>query len=85
MIKLSCKTRNWHWGKPGLDSLVGQAFLKSNPGLDQEARDAADKELYAELWIGDHANAPAEFYVDRDDACLLSTIGNKDFIKEHQR
>ena len=57
--------------------------MKSNPGLGQEARDSAEKELYAELWIGDHANAPAAFYVDRDDASLQATIGNGDFILDH--
>jgi mannose-6-phosphate isomerase len=83
MIKLSCKARNWHWGKPGLDSLVGQAYIKQHSELGPEERSEADGDLYAELWIGDHATAPAEFLVDRNDANLLKTIANQEFLEEH--
>jgi len=59
-----------------LDSLVGQAFIKQHSEHGPEEISEADGELYAELWIGDHATAPAEFLVDRNDANLRKTVDN---------
>lgn len=69
MIRLNCKARNWHWGKPGLDSLVGKSYLNSTPELltNSELYAEADKERYAELWIGDHHSNPVQVSVDSSD------------------
>jgi len=41
---------------------VGKAYL-SDPNLDAETRAKAEKEYFAELWIGDHPNGPAEIHI----------------------
>ena len=69
MIRLHCKVQNYHWGKKGLDTLVGKAYLASVPSLPESAElyDEANEDHYAELWIGDHPNAPAEIEINPHD------------------
>jgi mannose-6-phosphate isomerase class I len=67
-----------------LDTLVGKAYLASVPSLPESAElyEAADKEHYAELWIGDHPNGPAEIIVN-DDPQLTHIIANPEFMKHY--
>ena len=85
MIKLNCKACNWHWGKPGLDSLVGKAYLNSVPALNDNAElyEEANNQRYAELWIGDHKSGPCEFSVS-DDPQLNKIIDDEVFLKHNQ-
>ena len=68
MIRLHCKAQTYHWGKKGLETLVGRAYLASVPSLPESAElfEEANHEHYAELWIGDHPNGPAEIIVIDD-------------------
>lgn len=52
-----------------MDNLVAQAYLASVPSLPEsgELYDQAMEEKYAELWIGDHLNGPAEIIIDTHD------------------
>lgn len=85
MIKLQCKARNWHWGKPGLDSLVGKAYLQSVPALPENAElyQEADQERYAELWIGDHQNGPCELKITKGDPQLALVINDEKFLHHY--
>lgn len=85
MIKLNCKARNWHWGKEGLDSLVGRAYLNSVPSLieNKDQYEQADKERYAELWIGDHENGISEIFIDKEDERVSILINDAEFIRQN--
>ncbi|TNV78480.1 hypothetical protein FGO68_gene12165 [Halteria grandinella] len=85
MIRLHCKAQTYHWGKTGLDTLVGKAYLASVPSLPESAElyEAADQEHYAELWIGDHPSGPAEILVNHEDAQMASIIADEGFLKHY--
>ena len=63
---------------------MGRAYLKSVPSLPESAElyDKANMDRYAELWIGDHPNGPAEIEIANDPQ-LAKVIDNNDFMKEH--
>ena len=84
MIRLHCKAQTYHWGKKGLDCIVGKAYLASVPSLPESAElyEEANHEHYAELWMGDHPNAPAEIIIDGDEQ-LLKVVGDQEFITHH--
>jgi mannose-6-phosphate isomerase class I len=64
--------------------LVGRAYLASVPSLPESAElfEEANHEHYAELWIGDHPNGPAEIIVN-DDHHLTHVIGHPEFMKHY--
>ena len=84
MIRLHCKAQTYHWGKKGLDTLVGKCYLASVPGLPESAElyDEANNEHYAELWIGDHPNGPAEIIVT-DEPQLTHLVADAEFMKHY--
>ena len=84
MIRLHCKAQTYHWGKKGLDTLVGRAYLASVPSLPESAElyEVANNDHYAELWIGDHPNGPAEIIVN-DDPQLTHIIQNSEWMKHY--
>ncbi len=47
---------------------MGRCYLASVPRLPESAElyEKADKEHYAELWVGDHVNCQAEIIVTDD-------------------
>jgi mannose-6-phosphate isomerase class I len=64
--------------------LVGRCYLQSIPSLPESAElyEAANKEHYAELWIGDHVYGPAEIIVT-DDPQLTHLVGDPEFMKHY--
>jgi mannose-6-phosphate isomerase class I len=75
----------YHWGKKGLDSVVGQAYLQSVFSVPEGAElyEEANHEHYAELWIGDHPNGPAEVLINKFDPQMAKIVGDDDFLKKH--
>ncbi len=63
---------------------MGICYLAYVPSLPESAElyDAANKEHYAELWIGDHVNGPAEIIVN-DDPQLTRIINDVEFMKHY--
>ena len=51
-VALKCAAMNYDWGKQGADSLVFQMIAHNGAEADKE-------KPYAELWMGDHDNAPS--------------------------
>ena len=49
--------------------MVAKAYLASVPSLPESAElyEEAKHDSYAELWIGDHPNGPAEIIIDKHD------------------
>ena len=67
-----------------MDTLVGRAYLASVPSLPESAElyEEANHEHYAELWIGDHPNGPAEIIVN-DEPQLTHIIQNPEWMTHY--
>lgn len=63
---------------------MGRCYLASVPSLPESAElyDAANKEHYAELWIGDHVNGPAEIIIN-DEPQLTRVVNDVEFMKHY--
>lgn len=53
-VRLSCKSQNYHWGKPADTSIVAH-LLGAKPDDDKR---------YAELWMGTHHKGPSSVILD---------------------
>ncbi len=64
---------------------MAQAYLAQVPSLPESAElyDQAKEDTYAELWIGDHPNGPAQIIIDTHDQQLIKIINQQDFINHH--
>ena len=62
MLRLTCKTQTYAWGKHGSDSIVGR-ICKGND-QSQEENKAFEETPFAELWMGDHVNGPSKITID---------------------
>lgn len=65
---------------------MGRAYLASVPSLPESAElfEEANHQHYAELWIGDHPNGPAEIIVADHDPQFVRIIANDEFIKHYR-
>ena len=54
LVKLSCKSQNYHWGKPAANSMVAN-LLGAQKDVDKR---------YAELWMGTHHKGPSSVILD---------------------
>lgn len=65
MLKLTCKTQTYAWGKIGSNSIVGRIAKKNQP--DQEENKEFEETPFAELWMGDHVNGPSKITVSSQE------------------
>lgn len=78
MFKLNCKSQNYAWGKFGEESLVGQIYLKDQPGEDIKEK------CFAEFWMGDHPNGPSKVMIDKSNATLMKIIDDEAWVEKNQ-
>ena len=77
MLKLSCKTQTYAWGKLGSESIVGRIAQKNN----QEENKELEQTPFAELWMGDHVNGPSKITLSASEHAWL---GEPDFIAQNE-
>ena len=82
MIKLSCSTKSYAWGKFGSNSLVGQIVKKNLASEGVEESKDFEETPFAEYWMGDHVNGPSQFKVT--DADSLSWLQEPEFVEANQ-
>lgn len=54
ILELECPIKQYHWGKPGLQSMVAKLKRSADSSFVIDPN-----ETYAELWMGIHQNGPA--------------------------
>ena len=80
MLRLSCKTQKYAWGKLGNQSIVGR-IASSNSGEEEENKEF-DETPFAELWMGDHVNGPSK--IAELSADSSAWLDEPDFVSAHQ-
>ncbi|KAJ1651929.1 Mannose-6-phosphate isomerase [Dispira simplex] len=74
VVRLSCPSQNYAWGKIGNDSLVAQFARGHAHKVDAD-------QPYAELWMGTHPNGPAMLWNKGHSISLRTYLGTDDQAK----
>ncbi|KAJ1967831.1 Mannose-6-phosphate isomerase [Dispira parvispora] len=74
VVRLSCPSQNYAWGKVGNDSLVAQLARGHGHKVDPA-------QPYAELWMGTHPNGPAMLCNKDHSTSLRAYLGTDDQAK----